>query len=247
MNGESIIQARHAGLIARIKTACLSYGRNPADVQLLAVSKTFDAQSILQVTDLGQTAFGESYLQEALPKIETCVMARPEIPFEWHFIGPIQSNKTRPIAEHFHWVQSVDRDKIARRLSEQRPEGLKPLNICLQMNVSAEDSKSGCPPGQALELARLIATLPRLKLRGLMAIPAPTERIELQREQFARVRAVYENIRNALRDEDLTFDTLSMGMSDDLESAIAEGSTMVRVGSALFGQRSYPASQMSKP
>jgi pyridoxal phosphate enzyme (YggS family) len=233
MNGESTLLERHAALLARIKSACQANGRAAGSVRLLAVSKTFEATALLAVARLGQSAFGESYLQEALPKIDACLASGAGIDFEWHFIGPIQSNKTRPIAERFDWVQSVDREKIARRLAEQRPAGLAPLQVCLQVNVSGELSKSGCQPAEALALARVIASLPTLRLRGVMAIPAPEEDPIRQREQLARVRLIYEELQAAGFD----LDTLSIGMSDDLESAIAEGSTMVRVGSALFGRR----------
>jgi len=233
MNGESTLPQRYAALLARIESACLASDRAVDSVRLLAVSKTFDASAVLSVARLGQTAFGESYLQEALVKIDACVASGADIAFEWHFIGPIQSNKTRPIAERFDWVQSVDREKIARRLAEQRPPELAPLQVCLQVNVSGETSKSGCTPEEALALARVIATLPALRLRGVMAIPAPDDDPVRQREQFSRVRSIYTDLQAAGFD----LDTLSIGMSDDLESAIAEGSTMLRVGSALFGRR----------
>ena len=237
MNGETTLQQRYAHLLARIRTACLAAGRPADSVTLLAVSKTFPAGQVLELAALGQRAFGESYLQEALAKIDACDAERPlreaGRPIQWHFIGPLQSNKTRPVAERFDWVHSVDRERVARRLSEQRPEGLPALDVCIQLNVSAEASKSGCAPDAAVALARLVAGLPRLRLRGLMAIPAPSRDLAFQREQFARVRAVFEQ----LRAEGLDVDTLSMGMSDDLEAAIAEGATLVRVGSALFGSR----------
>ena len=200
---------------------------------MLFRSKTFDASAVLALAALGQRAFAESYLQEALDKISRCASERPDPALEWHFIGPIQSNKTRPIAETFSWVHSVERDKIARRLSEQRPASLPPLNVCVQVNVSGEASKSGCAPDEALDLARAVAALPGLRLRGVMAIPEPTDDVARQRAQFAAVRAVFDRVRAA----GLDVDTLSMGMSDDLEAAIAEGSTCVRVGTALFGSR----------
>lgn len=233
MNGESTLPQRYAALLARIESACLASDRAVGSVRLLAVSKTFDASAVLSVARLGQRAFGESYLQEALVKIDACLASGADIPLEWHFIGPIQSNKTRPIAERFDWVQSVDREKIARRLAEQRPPDLAPMQVCLQVNVSGETSKSGCTPKEALALARVIATLPALRLRGVMAIPAPDDDPARQREQFSQVRSIYTDLQAAGFD----LDTLSIGMSDDLESAIAEGSTMVRVGSALFGRR----------
>ncbi|MEN9316611.1 MAG: hypothetical protein RIS35_3004 [Pseudomonadota bacterium] len=233
MNEDTQLISRHAELLARIAAASAQAGR-PADaVRLLAVSKTFPAEDVLALAGNGQVGFGENYLQEALDKMSRCEALRPDLAIEWHFIGPIQSNKTRPIAERFAWVLSVDRERIARRLSEQRPETLPALNVCIQVNVSGEATKSGCAPEEALPLARAISALPRLKLRGLMAIPEPTDDPGLQRRQCARLREVFERIRG----EGLDLDTLSIGMSDDLEAAIAEGSTMVRIGTALFGSR----------
>jgi len=220
---------------ARIAAACRSAGRPADTVALLAVSKTFGAERVLDLAAHGQRRFGENYLQEALEKISGCATQRPDLPLEWHFIGPIQSNKTRPIAEHFDWVHSVDREKIARRLAEQRPAARGPLQVCLQVNIDAEATKSGCAPDEVPALARAIAAMPGLRLRGLMAIPLPQPATE--RAAFARLRALFER----LREEGLPVDTLSMGMSDDLEAAIAEGSTLVRVGSALFGRRAVTA------
>ncbi len=228
---------------ARIDAAARACGRSPGDVGLLAVSKTFDADTVLALAETGQRAFGENYLQEALPKMSAIRdrwAMRPsgrsdaagDAP-QWHFIGPIQSNKTRAIAESFDWVHSVDREKVARRLAEQRPAGLAPLQVCVQVDVSGEATKSGCDPAEAVALGAAIAAMPGLRLRGVMAIPAPTEDPALQREQFARVRAVFD----AMRAAGLPVDTLSMGMSGDLEAAIAEGATIVRVGTALFGAR----------
>ena len=203
-------------------------GREPATVGLLAVSKTQPAAAIRDAFAAGLRDFGENYLQEALEK----QAALTDLPLIWHFIGPIQSNKTRPIAEHFDWVHSVDRLKIAQRLSDQRPAHLPALNICLQVNVSGEDSKSGCSPEELTALARAVVALPNLRLRGLMAIPEPTDDVAAQHAAFARLRQ--------LRDElALNLDTLSMGMSHDLEAAIAEGATWVRIGTALFGARDY--------
>jgi len=233
MNGAPSLQESHAAVTARIRASCLAHGRDPSGVTLLAVSKTFPHTDVLAMAATGQRAFGENYLQEALDKIAACRAERPETALEWHFIGPIQSNKTRPIAETFSWVHSVERDKIARRLSEQRPASLPPLNVCVQVNVSGEASKSGCAPDEALDLARAVAALPGLRLRGVMAIPEPTDDVARQRAQFAAVRAVFDRLRAA----GLDVDTLSMGMSDDLEAAIAEGATCVRVGTALFGRR----------
>ncbi len=198
-------------------------------MQLVAVSKTFPASAIGDAAAAGQCHFGENYLQESLPKVEQ-LSGRGLI---WHFIGPIQSNKTRPIAEHFDWVHTVEREKIARRLSEQRPANLAPLNICIEVNVSGEATKSGVAPQEVAALAHTINILPRLKLRGLMAIPEPTEDTALQRRRFALLR----ELKDTLVREGLALDTLSMGMSADLEAAIAEGATMVRVGTAIFGER----------
>ncbi|MCX8018240.1 MAG: YggS family pyridoxal phosphate-dependent enzyme, partial [Rhodocyclaceae bacterium] len=201
-------------------------------VRLLAVSKTWPAGRLREAAAAGQTAFGESYVQEAIPK----QAALADLALEWHFIGPLQSNKTRPVAEGFAWVHSVDRLKIAERLAAQRPASLPPLNVCLQVNVSGEATKSGCPPEAAPALARAVASLPGLSLRGLMTIPEPTEDMTQARQRFASLRALFE----ALKAEGLTLDTLSMGMSDDLEAAIMEGATIVRVGTAIFGERVTP-------
>ncbi len=225
------LQAVHASIAA----AALAVSRQPHEVLLLAVSKTFDATVVLEAAAAGQRAFGENYLQEALDKIAAVRSAQPELPLEWHFIGPIQSNKTRPIAESFDWVHSVEREKIARRLSDQRPDDLPPLNICLQVNISGEASKSGVPAGEALAVAQAIAAMPRLCLRGLMAIPEPTTVVAEQRAAFRQLTTLFEQCRAA----GLPMDTLSMGMSSDLSSAIAEGATIVRVGSAIFGARTY--------
>ena len=213
-----------------------SDARRPADsVTLLAVSKTFGADAVLAAAAAGQTAFGENYLQEALDKIAAVRLALPQASLAWHFIGPIQSNKTRPIAEHFDWVHTVEREKIAARLSEQRPEGMPDINICLQVNISGEASKSGVAPDDLPALAHAVAKLPRLRLRGLMAIPEPQSEPALQRAAFAQLRELYEQ----LRAEGLPLDTLSMGMSADLQAAVLEGATIVRVGSAIFGARDY--------
>lgn len=218
-----------------IAQAATSAGRAPADVQLLAVSKTFGPDAVIDAAQSGQTAFGENYLQEALDKMQAVRERQPGLSLAWHFIGPIQSNKTRPIAEHFDWVHSVDREKIAQRLSDQRPEGLPPLQICLQVNVSGEDSKSGVAPDEVLALAQAVAGLPRLRLRGLMAIPEPAETVEQQRLPFRRLR----ELQAQLAGQGIATDTLSMGMSADLAAAIAEGATIVRVGTSIFGKRDY--------
>lgn len=208
----------------------------PADaVRLLAVSKTFSAQDVIAVTAGGQHAFGENYLQEALDKQAQIATLRPELKLEWHFIGPIQSNKTRAIASHFDWVHSIEREKIAQRLSEQRPAHLPDLQVCLQVNISGEASKSGVRPDELPDLAKRVAQMPRLVLRGLMAIPEPAESLAAQRVPFARLRELAES----LRVQGLDIDTLSMGMSADLQAAILEGATIVRVGTAIFGQRDY--------
>ena len=215
----------------RIQAACAQTGRPADSVTLLAVSKTFPAVTVRDAFHAGQRCFGENYVQEALDKIAELADLRAQI--TWHLIGPLQSNKTRVVAEHFDWVQSVDRLKIAQRLSEQRPPHLPPLQVCIQVNTSGEDSKSGVAPGEALALAQAVATLPRLQLRGVMALPAPSPDPAVQAEALAQVRVVFEQLRAA----GLPLDVLSMGMSADLEAAVAQGSTMVRVGTALFGQR----------
>jgi len=223
------ISERLQAIQGRVREAAEAAGRNPADVLLLAVSKAHSSDELQAAFDAGQRAFGESYLQEALAKQEALEI----LPIEWHFIGPIQSNKTRPIAEHFAWVHGVDRLKIAQRLSDARPDGLPPLNVCLQVNVSGEASKSGCAPEGVAELARAVAALPHLKLRGLMTIPEPTSDIALQHRRFRML----SELRHVLTQQGLGLDTLSMGMSDDFPVAIAEGATIVRVGTAIFGQR----------
>ncbi len=225
------LQAVDASIVAAARAA----GRAPADVQLLAVSKTFPVEAVLEAIGAGQSAFGENYLQEALDKIAAISAILPGRRIEWHFIGPIQSNKTRPIAVHFDWVHTVDRLKIAQRLSEQRPPDSAPLNICLQVNISGEASKSGVTEAELHALARDVAQLPRLRLRGLMAIPEPQTDVARQRAAFARLRGMAESLRGA----GIALDTLSMGMSSDLGAAVAEGATIVRIGSAIFGARNY--------
>ena len=220
-------------VLQRIGLAAQVAGRDPRSVTLLAVSKTFPAEDVRAAHAAGQRAFGENYVQEAVTKIAALADLRASL--EWHFIGPLQSNKTRPVAETFDWVHSVDRLKIAQRLSEQRPENLPPLNVCLQVNVSGESSKAGVAPAEAAEAARAIATLPRLRLRGLMSIPEPAGSVEQQRAPHRQLRELFEQ----LRADGLELDTLSMGMSSDLEAAVLEGATMVRVGTAIFGARDY--------
>ncbi|RZL41249.1 MAG: YggS family pyridoxal phosphate-dependent enzyme [Variovorax sp.] len=216
---------------ARIATATRRAGRPDDGVRLLAVSKTFDAPAVRAAFEAGLAAFGENYVQEGVAKIEALADLRERI--EWHCIGPLQSNKTRAVAEHFDWVHGIDRLKIAQRLSEQRPAHLPPLQVCLQVDVDGGANKSGVGVVEAPALARAVAALPRLVLRGIMAIPEPAPDFEAQRALFLRATAVFES----LRAEGLALDTLSMGMSADLEAAIAAGSTMVRVGTALFGGR----------
>jgi len=213
----------------RIATACENAGRGEDGVRLVAVSKTFPVAAILQAHAAGQRVFGESYLQEALPKIAQLA----GLSLEWHFVGPLQSNKTRQIAAHFDWVHGLSRESIALRLSEQRPAGMPPLQVCIQVNVSGEASKSGVEPKDALDLARAVAPLPGLRLRGFMAIPEAGLDLARQRSRF---RQVAELLRVA-REAGLELDTLSMGMSDDMEAAIQEGATLVRVGTAIFGSR----------
>ena len=225
------LSGRLQNLVTRIARAASDAGRDPAGIRLLAVSKTWPAESVREAAAAGQHAFGENYVQEGVAKVE----ALADLGLEWHFIGPLQSNKTRPVANSFAWVHSIDRLKIAQRLSEQRDVFLPPLQVCIQVNVSGEASKSGVSPAELPELARAVAALPRLKLRGLMTIPEPTSDVALQRERFATLRRLMAQ----LRADGLDLDTLSMGMSDDLEAAIAEGSTMVRVGTAIFGSRNY--------
>ncbi len=215
--------------LTRVRECEDRYGRASGSVQLLAVSKTRPAADLREAYACGQRHFGENYLQDALDKID--VLA--DLPLCWHFIGPVQSNKTRPIAEHFDWVHSVDRVKVARRLSEQRPAGKAPLNICLQVNISDELSKSGISVEEAPTVVRAIADLPGVTLRGLMAIPRAGMSVTEQRETFARLA----HLKQALLPLAPDLDTLSMGMSDDMEAAIAEGATMVRIGTALFGSR----------
>jgi pyridoxal phosphate enzyme (YggS family) len=222
-----------------IVAACLEARRAPAAVQLLAVTKTFGADAVLAAVAAGQRAFGENYVQEGVDKIRAVADALQEGPatmLTWHFIGPIQSNKTRPIAEHFDWVHTVEREKIAARLSEQRPAGLAPLNVCIQVNISGEASKSGVLPADLAALAEAVTRLPNLVLRGLMAIPEPADDFTAQRAPFAALRALYEPLRERFGP---AFDTLSMGMSADMPAAIHEGASIVRVGSAIFGARTY--------
>ncbi len=230
----------------RIASACNSAGRGANTVTLLAVSKTFPASAVRTAHAAGQRAFGENYVQEALDKIEALADLRQGAdPLQWHLIGPLQSNKTRPVAAAFDWVHSVDRLKIAQRLAEQRPAGLPPLQLCLQVNISAEASKSGLLPGEVAAVAQAVAALPaqRVRLRGLMAIPEPAATLAAQR---APHRALHELLA-ALNNQGLALDTLSMGMSADLEAAVLEGATLVRVGSAIFGARAASSTAAAAP
>ena len=221
--------------------ACTAAERDPASVGLLAVSKTFGADAVLEAVAAGQRAFGENYIQEGVDKIAAVRAALPDVALQWHCIGPIQSNKTRPVAEHFDWVHTVDRLKIAERLSAQRPESLPPLHICIQVNIDGGPTKSGVVPADALELVRAVAKLPRLVVRGLMAIPDHAPEFEAQLAIHMRAKALFDSI-SALKEPGLAqFDTLSLGMTADLEAAIQAGSTLVRVGTGVFGGRTYPA------
>jgi hypothetical protein len=225
------IAANLAAVQARIARAVSNAGRAADAVRLIAVSKTFPASAVREAFDAGVRAFGENYVQELVDKADELAA----LPLEWHFIGPLQSNKTRPVAERAHWVHSIDRLKIAQRLSEQRPANRLPLNVCVQVNVSDEASKSGVAPAEVEALARAVAALPNLKLRGLMCIPEPTEDALQLGGQFAQLRELKDRLNVA----GLALDTLSMGMSGDLELAVAEGATLVRVGTAIFGTRDY--------
>jgi len=228
----SNLQGNLAAVRARIAHAAAACGRDPGGIALIAVSKTFGAADIAAAHDLGLAAFGENYLQEALPKMD----ALAELRLEWHFIGPLQSNKTARVAERFDWVHSVDRLKTAQRLSAARPAACPPLNVLVQVNMEGEATKGGVAPSKAPPLAQAIAALPGLRLRGLMAIPQPRDDAAGQRRVYAAVRALRDDIQAGLAGG-AALDTLSMGMSSDLEAAIAGGATMIRVGTALFGTR----------
>jgi PLP dependent protein len=220
------------GVRARITAACTAVGRPPDAVNLLAVSKTFGPDAVAEAFAAGQRAFGENYIQEAVEKMA----ALRELSIEWHCIGPVQSNKTRLVAENFQWIHTVDRLKIAQRLSDQRPADMPPLQVCLQVNVDGGANKSGAPPHEVADLALAVATLPRLRLRGLMCIPEPAPNFVATHALFMRAKALFD----ALNAQNLGLDTLSMGMSADMEAAIHAGSTMVRVGTAIFGGRPRP-------
>lgn len=227
----SVIAANLQAVKNDIAAAAQQAGRAPSGVTLLAVSKTVSPDRVREAFEAGQPAFGENYVQEGLDKIAALGDLRGRI--AWHFIGPLQSNKTRPVAEQFDWVHAIDRLKIAERLSAQRPADLAPLQVCIQVNISNEDTKSGVLPKEVPALARAVAALPNLRLRGLMAIPAPAADLAAQRVPFAALRRLLEE----LRQSGLDVDTLSMGMSADMPAAIAEGATMVRIGTAIFGAR----------
>jgi len=226
-----MIADKLAQVHSRIASACAAAGRPVESVTLLAVSKSFGTDAVVAAHRAGQRAFGENYVQEALDKIAALGALEPRP--EWHLIGPLQSNKTRAVAEAFDWVHTIDRLKVAERLSAQRPSDRPPLSVCVQVNVSGEASKSGLAPAEVAALAHAVAALPRLRLRGLMAIPEPDGDLAAQRRPFRALRQLFDR----LRDDGLALDTLSAGMSGDLEAAILEGATMVRVGSAIFGQR----------
>jgi pyridoxal phosphate enzyme (YggS family) len=233
----NILRDKLHAVQARITAACIASGRAAAHVQLLAVSKTFSADDVRQVAACGQRDFGENYIQEGVDKIIALKDSQPKL--VWHCIGPIQSNKTKLVAEHFDWAHTVDRLKIAQRLNDQRPADLLPLNVCLQVNIDGGETKSGIAPAEVLALAAEVAKLPRLVLRGLMTIPDPVEGFEAQVAVHAKARALFDEVKAALHLPQ--FDTLSMGMTGDLEAAVQAGSTMVRVGTAIFGGRNYAA------
>jgi len=243
------LQAALKQIRERIAQTCQRAGRQADSVLLIAVSKTFPAEAVVQAANAGQRHFGENYLQEAVDKIARVKEMAPALSegdvdansLIWHFIGPLQSNKTRAVAEHFDWVHSIEREKVARRLSEQRPAQLPPLNVCIQVNVSGEQTKSGVTPEEALPLAAVIAGLPNLRLRGLMSIPEATDDVSLQRQRFARLRSLLQQLNQVRTASQPALDTLSMGMSADMEAAILEGATMVRIGTAIFGSRTTQA------
>lgn len=227
------IQHRLQQVNRRIKTACQTAGRDPLAVRLLAVSKTQSPEAVREAHAAGQCAFGENYIQEGVEKI----LALRDLPLVWHMVGPVQSNKTRVVAEHFDWVQSIDRLKTAERLSAQRPDHLPPLQVCMQVNIDHAPTKAGVAPDEALALATAVSALPRLRLRGLMALPDLASDFVAQQEGFTKVRSLFDQILALQLAGSTEFDTLSIGMSADLEAAVAAGSTLVRVGTAIFGER----------
>lgn len=224
----------------RMAQACAAAGRPVSQVRLLAVSKTFGVEAVAKAIEAGQEDFGENYLPEGAEKV--AYFAERGRSLQWHMIGPLQSNKTRMVAESFHWVHTVDRVKVAERLSEQRPAAMPDLEVCLEVNVSGEESKSGVTPEELPALAAAVMRLPHLQLRGLMCIPAPARELAAQRRPFAQLRGLMEDLQRA----GYPLDTLSMGMSDDLEAAILEGATIVRVGRAIFGERHYAAQEADR-
>lgn len=234
-NSDNVLRDNLHAVQARIEAACAASARSAKSVQLLAVSKTFSADDVGQVAAYGQRDFGENYIQEGVDKIIALQDSQPAL--VWHCIGPMQSNKTKLVAEHFDWAHTVDRLKIAQRLSDQRPAHLAPLNVCLQVNIDGGETKSGIAPADVLALAAEVAKLPRLALRGLMTIPDPVEGFDAQVAVHAKARALFDEVKAALNLPQ--FDTLSMGMTGDLEAAVQAGSTMVRVGTAIFGGRTY--------
>lgn len=235
----TMIASKLQSVRAQMTDVCQKCGRQPTDVALLAVSKTFPAEAVREAALAGQRAFGENYIQEGVEKI-AAVRAMADVPaLVWHCIGPIQSNKTKLVAQNFDWVHTVDREKIAQRLSEQRPSELSPLQVCIQVNVDGGETKSGCTPAQALELVRCITALPGLQLRGVMSIPDPQADDAAMLAVHRKVVQVFEQIRTAGLDGLAQFDTISLGMTADMQTAIAAGSTMVRVGSGIFGARDY--------
>ena len=232
------IASKLQSVYAQISDACQKCGRQPTEVALLAVSKTFPAEAVREAALAGQRAFGENYIQEAVDKM-AAVRAMADVPaLQWHCIGPIQSNKTRLVAEHFDWAHTVDRDKIAQRLNDQRPNGMAPLQVCIQVNVDGGTSKSGCSPDEAVALARVIAGMPRLCLRGVMSIPDPQADDAAMLAVHRQVVAVFARIRDSVPGL-AQWDTISLGMTADMHTAIAAGSTLVRVGSGIFGARDY--------
>ena len=235
----SALQNNLNAIKERIHQAAKACGRSAQDVKLLAVSKTFPAEDVRDAHSYGQTCFGENYVQEGVAKVLALKDLRSSI--EWHFIGPIQSNKSKDVAENFDWVHSIDRIKIAQRLNDQRPPHLPPLEVCVQVNISGEDSKSGIGPDELLDICQKISAMPNLHLRGLMSIPEPTDDVQAQRKSHQQLRELLSQLQQstALDHQKVQLDTLSMGMSSDIEAAIAEGSTMVRVGTAIFGKRTY--------
>lgn len=235
----TMIASKLQSVRAQITDACQKCGRQPTDVALLAVSKTFPAEAVREAALAGQKAFGENYIQEGVEKI-AALQAMEDVPaLQWHCIGPIQSNKTKLVAQYFDWAHTVDREKIAQRLNEQRPEKMPPLQVCIQVNVDGGETKSGCSLEMALELAKSILLLPRLQLRGVMSIPDPQPSQEAMLAVHRKVVEVFECIRNAGLEGLDQFDTISLGMTADMQAAIAAGSTMVRVGSGIFGVRDY--------